>query len=167
MRLYVMRHGIAIDSADPAAPAEDADRALTAEGVERTRAALQGLISFGAVVDRVVTSPHLRCTQTAQLASEVLGVPRFSVESHSGLAPAADFGELIAGLRRLPDDGVLLIGHSPDVDKITAALLGLTAPITALKKAGLVVLQLRTGQEVAKLAGVFEPKVLRRLGRTE
>lgn len=167
MRLYVMRHGIAIDSVDPGAPAEDSDRALTAEGVERTRAALQGLISFGAVVDRVVTSPYLRCTQTAQLASEILGVPRFSVESHGGLAPGADFDELIAGLRRLPDDGVMLIGHSPDVDKITATLLGLAAPITAIKKAGLVLLQLRTGQELAKLIGVYEPKVLRRLGRTE
>jgi phosphohistidine phosphatase len=167
MRLYIMRHGIAIGSDDPGAPAEDGDRPLTAEGVERTRAALQGLISFGAVVDRVVASPLLRCTQTAQLASEVLGVPRFSLETHTGLAPGADFAELIEGLRRLPDDGVLVIGHSPDVDLLSAALLGLPNPITSLKKAGLLILQLRTGQPLAKLVGVYEPKVLRRLGRTE
>lgn len=167
MRIYVMRHGIAIDRADPAAPQSDGDRALTLDGKERTRLALNGLISLGVVVDRVVASPHLRCVQTAELVSEVLGVPRLAMETHAGLLPEADQAELLAGLRNLRDDGVMLIGHAPDCDETVAKLLGLAHPITALKKSGIAVLSLKSGAEHARLVGVYEPKTLRRLGRAE
>lgn len=167
MRLYVMRHGIAIDPEDPQAPQSDAERALTEDGAERTRLALHGLVSVGAVVDRIVSSPLLRCAQTAELAAEILGVPRFSVETHPGMQPDADPTELLTGLRRLPDDGVLLVGHSPSVDVIVSRLLGLQAPITQIKKAGVVALAAKSGQEHCRLVGMFEPKVLRRLGRVE
>lgn len=167
MRLYVMRHGIAVDAASEDAPPEDADRPLTAAGIERTRLALHGLIALGSVVDRIVTSPLLRCAQTATLAAEVLGVPRLSIETHPALAPTGDCDELCAALVRLPDDGVLLIGHSPGVDVLVSRLLGLAEPITSVKKAGVVVLQHKAGQGRCRLVGVYEPKVLRRLGRIE
>ena len=167
MRLYVMRHGIAIDHADPACPDSDADRPLTLDGKERTRLALHGLVSLGSVVDRIVSSPLLRCTQTAELAAEILGVPRLAVETHAGLAPAADATELATALRNLPDDGVVVIGHAPDLDLLIARLLGLPAPVTALKKSGVAVIRLKTGTPIARLIGVYEPKTLRRLGRAE
>lgn len=167
MRLYVMRHGIAMDATSPDAPETDADRPMTADGIERTRLALHGLVSVGAVVDRIVSSPYLRCTQTATLASEILGVPKLAAETHVGLSPDGDFAELLTALRRLPDDGVLLVGHSPGVDLLIASLLGLPQPVTALKKAGVAALQCKSGQELCKLVGLYEPKTLRRLGRIE
>lgn len=167
MRIYVMRHGIAVDRTDPAAPENDADRPLTLDGRERTRLALHGLVSLGVVVDRVVASPLVRCVQTAELVSEILGVPRLAMETHAGLQPDADQSELLAGLRNLRDDGVMLIGHAPDCDDTVAKLLGLPLPITALKKSGVVVLSLKSGAELARLVGVYEPKTLRRLGRLE
>jgi phosphohistidine phosphatase SixA len=167
MRLYVMRHGIAVDPTSPDAPSADADRPLTSAGVERTRLALHGLIALGTVVDRIVTSPLLRCAQTATLAADVLGVPRLSIETHPGLAPDGESSELCAALLRLPDDGVLLIGHSPGVDQLVSRLLGLPENVTSLKKAGVAVLQFKAGQPRCQLLGVYEPKALRRLGRVE
>ena len=90
MRIYIFRHGVALDAADPSAPELDADRPLTADGTERTRMALHGLISMGAVVDRIWTSPYVRCVQTAQLAAEVLGVPRMSIEKLTEMEPGGD-----------------------------------------------------------------------------
>ncbi len=167
MRIYVMRHGIAVEPGDPTAPATDEERALTHDGIERARLAFHGMVAMGVVVDRIVASPLLRCTQTAELAAEILGVPRFSVETHPGLRPDGDFGEMLVSLRRLPDDGVLLVGHSPSVDLIVARLLGVPAPVTALKKAGMAVLTGKSGQENCRLVAMLEPKLLRRLGRSE
>jgi len=164
MRIHLFRHGIAIDRADPAAPADDADRPLTIDGRERTRLALGGMVALGLAVDRIVASPYLRCVQTAEIATQVLGVPRLAVETHAGLAPGADQGELLAGLRNLRDDSVMLIGHAPDLDLTLACLVGVAAPVTALKKAGLATLSLKAGAERARLVALFEPKVLRQLG---
>ena len=125
------------------------------------------MVAMGVVVDRIVTSPLLRSTQTAEIAAEILGVPRFSVETHPGLRPDGDFTEMLVSLRRLPDDGVLLVGHAPSVDQIIARLLGALQPITTLKKAGLVALSGKSGQENCRLVAMLEPKVLRRLGRSE
>jgi phosphohistidine phosphatase len=167
MRIYIFRHGVAVDAADPAAPELDADRPLTADGTERTRMALHGLISMGAVVDRIWTSPYVRCVQTAQLAAEVLGVPRMSIEKLTEMEPGGDPASLLARLPLMHDDGVMLIGHSPSVDQMLCQLLGLAEPITALKKAGLAVLQQKSGMTRAKLLGLYEPKTLRRMGRVE
>ncbi|MBM4343644.1 MAG: phosphohistidine phosphatase SixA [Deltaproteobacteria bacterium] len=167
MRLYLMRHGIAIDRADPGCPEADADRPLTQEGRERTRLALHGLVSLGVVVDRIVSSPLLRCLQTAELGAEALGVPRLALETHAGLVPGGDPTDLCAVLRSLPDDGVLIVGHAPDLDLMAARLLGLPGPVTALKKSGVAVLSQKPGAPTARLLGVYEPKTLRRLGRSE
>lgn len=167
MRIYIFRHGIAVDAGAPTAPEADADRPLTAEGTERTRMALHGFISMGAVVDRIWTSPYARCAQTAMLAAEVLGVPRMSVDRRPELVPEGDPTVLLAQLPQLHDDGVMIIGHSPMVDTMIAQLLGLGTPISALKKAGLAVLQHKPGMIHAKLLGLYEPKTLRRLGRVE
>ena len=42
MILYIVRHGIAIDRTDPKSPPE-AERPLTAKGVQKSRAAALGL----------------------------------------------------------------------------------------------------------------------------
>lgn len=167
MRLYCMRHGIAADRADPAFADRDGERPLTVDGRERARLALHGVGALGAVVDRIVVSPLLRCTQTAEIAAQILGVPRLSVETHAGLLPGADPTELLAGIRNLRDDGVLIIGHAPDLDDLVAKLVGAAAAVTALKKAGCAVVQLKSGAAAGTLIGVYEPKTLRRLGRVE
>lgn len=162
MRVFLMRHGVAMDRHDPAAPS-DPERPLTADGTERTRLAVLGLVSLGAQVDRIVTSPHLRAVQTANIAAERLGTPRSGVEVLPSLAPTGSLEEAAAALEARQVN-TLVIGHAPELDQLIAVLVGSAQPVTALKKAGVAVVDMR-GAGSGRLLAVYEPKVLRQLGR--
>ena len=73
MILYIVRHGIAVDREDPKAPPE-AERPLTAKGIQKTRSAALGLRSAGAKPDVLITSPYVRAAQTAEIFAEALGI---------------------------------------------------------------------------------------------
>lgn len=163
MRLYVMRHGVAMDRHDPAAPS-DPERPLTADGSERTRLAVLGLVRLGVRVERVLTSPYLRATQTAAIAAEPLGVPRANIETLDALAPAQSIDDAVAAIEATGVRATLVVGHAPELDALIARLVGATQPLTALKKAGVAVLDVR-GPSGGRLLAVYEPKVLRQLGR--
>ena len=163
MRLYVMRHGVAMDRHDPAAPS-DPERPLTADGSERTRLAVLGLVRLGVHVERVLTSPYLRATQTAAIAAEPLGVPRGAIETLDALAPEQPVDAAVAVIEAAGARSTLLVGHAPELDALIARLVGATQPLTALKKAGVAVLDVR-GPSGGRLLAVYEPKVLRQLGR--
>lgn len=163
MRLYVMRHGVAMDRHDPAAPS-DPERPLTADGSERTRLAVQGLVRLGVHVDRVLTSPYLRATQTAAIAAEPLGVGRAAVEILPALAPDQPVEDAVVALEAVQARAVLIVGHAPELDALIARLVGATQPMTGLKKAGVALLDVR-GPSGGRLLAVYEPKVLRQLGR--
>ncbi len=163
MRLYVMRHGVAMDRHDPAAPS-DPERPLTADGSERTRLAVQGLVRLGVRVERVLTSPYLRAAQTAAIAAEPLGVPRAQIETLEALAPQQPVDTAVTALEASTARATLVIGHAPELDALIARLVGAAQPLTALKKAGVAVLDVR-GPSGGRLLAVYEPKVLRQLGR--
>ncbi|WP_005037435.1 SixA phosphatase family protein [Holophaga foetida] len=59
--LLLIRHGIA---EDPKRGQRDSERALTAEGWARTRAAMQGLVARGFVPSRGYSSPYRRAAET-------------------------------------------------------------------------------------------------------
>ena len=162
MRVYVMRHGVAMDRHDPAAPS-DPERPLTADGTERTRLAVLGLASLGAQVDRIVSSPFLRAAQTAQIAADILGTPRGGLETVDALAPGKNLEDAVAALEA-SSLNTLLVGHAPELDLLIARLVGTPQPVTSLKKAGVAVVDLR-GAGGGRLLAVYEPKVLRQLGR--
>src|SRR5260370_10145207 len=73
MRLYLMRHGIAIDREDPDCPAEP-ERYLTPKGIQRTRAAARGLRAMRVKPTTLLSSPYVRAVQTAQIFSEVFAL---------------------------------------------------------------------------------------------
>lgn len=122
MDLYVVRHAPA-GSANPARWPDDADRPLTAEGVEEFRRAARGLRQFAAPADLVLSSPAARAWRTAEILAEeaswpapepldilwqpvsspVLGVLE-ALRPHAGLAAVA------------------IVGHDPMVSQIVSHL---------------------------------------------
>jgi phosphohistidine phosphatase len=117
--LYVMRHGIAED----AQPGQgDEARALTEEGLRKTRAAAAGLRQLGVAPQLILTSPLRRAVQTAEIVADVLdsGKP----EIFPQLAPGYGASETF---RHLPSKGrlhqVFLVGHQPDLGELAAYLL--------------------------------------------
>lgn len=67
--LLLIRHGIA---EDPKRGQRDAERALTAEGWARTRAAMQGLVARGYIPTRGFSSPYRRAAETLLCLKEAV-----------------------------------------------------------------------------------------------
>ena len=150
MELYLLRHGIPVDSASWDGP--DATRPLTDAGEAQVLRVLGRLHERNELVARrVLTSPFVRAAQTATLAARVLGV---ALEQFEPLASGSSPDRILRGLaRRGGDEGaLLLVGHSPDLSMLTAALAGGSSLEHPFDRCG-----------IARLSGSLEPGGMRRL----
>lgn len=164
MEIYLFRHGIAIDRADPKCPAEE-ERYLTKKGVSRTREAARGLAWLGLEPELVLSSPLRRARETADIAVGELELGVEPIETAALLGDAAP-SRLLEELAERRPASVLCAGHAPHLDELIAHLVGCDLPFTELKKAGLAVLHAdKVAPGKAMLLAIYAPKALRRLGR--
>lgn len=163
MRLYLMRHGIAIDREDPDCPT-DAERYLTPKGIQRTRAAARGLRALRVKPAALLTSPYVRAVQTGEIVCEVLGLDAKQLRTTDALKPEAKPARLAEELARFGGE-VICFGHAPHVDEFIAHAMKATAPFTALKKSGVACMDIDSLAPLrAILIWVLTSRVLRRLG---
>ena len=166
MQLYVVRHGIAVDRQDPKCPS-DPERYLTEEGVEKTRQVAKGMAALGITGDLFLTSPYVRATQTAEIFASALDYAKQKIRRTDLLLPRAEPSLLF---RELASDkqasSVFLFGHAPQLDDVIATALGSKKHVTALKKAGVALVELkRVSPPIAVLVWLAIPKLLRRVGK--
>src|SRR5271163_3255251 len=135
MILYIVRHGIAVDRTDPKSPPE-AERPLTAKGVQKTRSAALGLRSLDVKPDILITSPYVRAAQTAEIFAEALGFAPEKIRVSEALKPAADPADILKELSQLKAKEVMCFGHAPHLDLWISHLAGARGAFTELKKAG-------------------------------
>jgi phosphohistidine phosphatase len=163
MILYLVRHGIAVDRTDPKCPPE-AERPLTARGVQKTRSAALGLRAMGAKPEVMITSPFVRAAQTAEIFSEALGFAVDKIRVNDHLKPEANPAEIIKEIAHLRAKEVALFGHAPHLDLTIAHLAGARTPFTELKKAGVACFE-QSGHGTWALLWILTPKALRDLGQ--
>jgi phosphohistidine phosphatase len=163
MILYIVRHGIAVDRSDPTSPPE-AERPLTAKGVEKTRAAALGLQSVGVKPDLLITSPFVRAAQTAEIFAEALGYAPEKIRLSESLKPNEDPAAIVRELQKLKVKEVMCFGHAPHVDLLIAHLAAARGTFTALKKAGVACLEHQSLHGKWELLWCVTPKILRSLG---
>ena len=119
MRLMLMRHGIA-EEAGPDTGFRDEPRALTPEGRARIEQAARGIVALDIEAALVLTSPLVRCRQTAEIVAAALGLT--PVED-ARLRPGMELDDLEEALTRHPGaDPVLVCGHQPDLSEAVAEL---------------------------------------------
>ncbi len=166
MQIYVVRHGIAIDHEDPKRP-PDPERYLTEEGMEKTKQVAKGVAALGASPDLLISSPYTRAMQTAEIFAHALGYPRQKIGRTDLLLPSAEPSMLFRELAKDKQSStILLFGHAPHVDELIAAAVGSKHHITALKKAGVALLELKkVSPPSAQLLWLATPKLLRRAGK--
>jgi phosphohistidine phosphatase len=130
IRVYLVRHGIAIDHADRGELNDD-DRPLTAKGRRRFRRGARAFAKLGEPPDFLFTSPLARAVQTAELLAAALKLDEVGVLEE--LRPDGAIGRLLAEVgRRVKDgQGVALVGHDPQMSLLVAALAGLSKPDAA------------------------------------
>jgi phosphohistidine phosphatase len=166
MRIYVVRHGTAINREDPKCPAE-AERYLTEEGITKTKQAAKGVAALGYSADVMISSPYVRAWQTAEIFAGALGYSKQKIQRTDLLLPSIDPALLFRELakdRKSAD--VFLFGHGPQVDGIIAMALGAKKDCTALKKSGVALIELtRVSPPSGQLLWLAAPKMLRSAGK--
>jgi phosphohistidine phosphatase len=121
MFLYIVRHAWAYEHGDPRWP-DDSKRPLESEGAERFRRVVELLAARDFAPEVVATSPYVRCRQTAEIvAAHTSNLPR--VIELAALTPGSDFEELEKWTRKQNAASVCWVGHSPDVERLVAALV--------------------------------------------
>jgi phosphohistidine phosphatase len=162
MILYIVRHGIAVDRTDPKSPPE-AERPLTATGVQKTRSAALGLRAMGAKPDALISSPYVRAAQTAEIFAEALGFSPEKIRVSDALKPAGNPAEIVKEISRLRAKEVACFGHAPNLDLMISHLAGARAAFTELKKAGVACFEQNPAHSRWELRWILTPKVLREL----
>lgn len=168
MRLYLLRHGIAFNRADPNCP-PDPERPLTPLGIRRTRQAARGLRALGVAPTKILSSPYVRAMETAKIVAKQLRLPKKTIAEVAALGPGGDPSEALAEVEAAGADEVLVVGHSPHLEGMLAAVLGVqrTTPF-GLKKAGVAGLELSSPPEGdSRLLWLLEPRPLRALAKTK
>ncbi|HLZ92389.1 MAG TPA: histidine phosphatase family protein [Candidatus Acidoferrum sp.] len=164
MLLYIVRHGIAIDREDPKCPPE-AERYLTEEGMERTRQMAKSVAALEAHADLMVSSPFVRAKQTASIFAAALEYPEDKIRESESLLPGAEPATFLRELAREKNaSSIFCFGHAPHVDGLLASALGVKGHVTAMKKAGVALVELRRFSPPAgRLIWLVTPKLLRKV----
>lgn len=163
LRLYLVRHGIAVDPEDPECPPEP-ERFLTEKGIRKTREAAKGLRTLGVNPDRLLSSPYTRARQTADIFAAEFGC-KAPVETTEALLPDRPPAELFEDLLTMRRGEVMAFGHAPHLDEALAHALGLNYAVTAMKKAAVACLELDAiSPPQGFLIWYLPPAILRQLG---
>lgn len=157
--IIFVRHGAAEDVGEQGS---DADRELTDEGHARMKLAARGIAAMVSRPSAIITSPLVRCQQTARWVSRAWrGRPE--PDTADILAPDGDPGQLESFVRGLPGKRTVLIGHEPSLSILAERLLGIQERgAIRLGKGGACAIILQPG--TAKLEWLITPRALRTLG---
>lgn len=119
IRVYLVRHGIAVERAEGIA--EDA-RWLTAKGRARFRKLARAFARLGEPLDVICASPLVRAVQTAELLAGALKADEICILEE--LRPEVGVPRLLAEVAtRVQDEqAVALVGHDPQMTALVAAL---------------------------------------------
>jgi phosphohistidine phosphatase len=162
MDLYLVRHGIAIEREDAKSPPE-AERFLTNEGLEKTRAAAKGIAVLGLKPKVVISSPWLRARQTAEILMEEQKIDVGRLIFSEALLWDANPQHLLGELEtRKTLSAITCVGHAPHLDHFLAYCIGAKTIFTSMKKASLAHLTITSFEPGgATLEALYNPKALR------
>lgn len=166
MRLLVIRHAIAEDSAEwEKQGLSDAARPLSAKGRRRMRRAARGLRRVIRDVEVIATSPLVRAVQTAEIVGEAY--PGVEIIEAAELAPGRTPNDLWAWLSaRSAIETVAIVGHEPGLSRcVSHGLADGDRSFVELRKgaACLMVFDDGIGAHRGMLSWVLTPRHLRML----
>ena len=166
MNLYLLRHGIAVDSAESGV-VPDAERPLTPRGRRRMLQIARAMSALDVSFDLILSSPLVRAGESAAIVAQCLQL-RNALKFTDDLMPGGDPRSLLRRLnqRRPRPKNVLLVGHEPYLSQLIARLVaGNDGLAMELKKGGLCKLEattLRWGR-CATLVWLLTPRHMMRM----
>lgn len=164
MRLFILRHAIAVPRGAPGYPNDD--RPLTEKGIEKMKKAALGMARIAPKPDVILTSPLVRASRTAQIAADALGYGR-KVAVCQELLPGTKTETLLKKLAEFRGEkNVLIVGHEPDLGELAGFLLGIRPEAIVFRKGGLCRIDSESRpvkRGSGRLIWHLKPKILRRL----
>ena len=121
MFLYLVRHAWAEDRGDPRWSTDDV-RPLTNDGSKRFAKMAKRLNAADMAPSLLLTSPLVRCVQTAQILADNLK-SRPEMKQMDALAPNSDLAQILEQSNTNGQD-VAWVGHEPDMGEMCAQLMG-------------------------------------------
>lgn len=115
MKLYIMRHGEAVDAS------QDPSRPLTNQGIEALNRMASALAASGTRINHILHSPRLRTTMTADIMAKHFH-PEQVNECPLSLDNVDVLEDMVAMIQEWSDE-TLLVGHMPFVAHLTSQLL--------------------------------------------
>ena len=109
--LYVVRHAKAGIRAAWSGP--DAERPLTRRGRKQARRLVERF--RGLEIERILSSPFVRCVQTVEPLAEARGL---AVDAASELREGAGVDELLRALASLDDGPTVVCGHGTEIESM-------------------------------------------------
>lgn len=158
MDLILLRHG----QAEVFNPAGDAARLLTAKGEKQAARAGRFLRGVDERPDVVLSSPRVRCVQTAEGFCDAAEMPGPVIQPwiDCGMSPAILLSELSAfrDFQR-----VMIVGHEPDLSSMVEYVLGANAGVSVeFKKGTLAELSMQPSGRGAVLRYILPSRLIRR-----
>ncbi|MBS2006804.1 MAG: phosphohistidine phosphatase SixA [Cyanobacteria bacterium SZAS TMP-1] len=120
MRLFLVRHGIAVDHIGGAIT-RDSERPLTDEGIAEMKQVARALTKINKKPDLILSSPLVRARQTAEIIAQAFDMEIVLTDS---LAPAGSPSLIFKAINK--HQGVnqaYLVGHEPDMGMLANKLL--------------------------------------------
>jgi phosphohistidine phosphatase len=126
MKLFVLRHGIAVNPGEAglAKGAKDAERPLAGHGKKRLRRIAEAMRALDLKFDLILSSPLLRARQTAEIISETL-VPQRHPILTDDLRPEGKPSLLLQEIQTLYSRRrqILIVGHEPYLSQLISQLI--------------------------------------------
>ncbi len=121
--IFIIRHAWA-EEQDLLHWSTDWERPLTRDGRKRFAAMVERLVQRGFQPGTIATSPLVRCRQTAEIVTEVIGNDALIVELDA-LQPGSDLDALLGWTAHEAGEHqqVAWVGHAPDVGWLASRLI--------------------------------------------
>ncbi len=150
MDLFIIRHAWAAERDESAYP-DDSLRPLTDAGRKRFARMVETLVPRGLAPQLIITSPMLRCVQTAEILAAALG-ENTKVVHRKEVLPGGDPKHLLAATEKHASglDKAAWVGHAPDVGYLAAALIGLDNGWLDLKKGAIAAIGFSGSPELSR-----------------
>ncbi len=166
MRIYLLRHGTAIEREEAQAKGiSDPDRSLVARGREKNLKMLQWFKSQGIQFDAMLVSPYKRAQQTAeQLRPLLVGAHHPNLVELIPSAPVSAFAQWLKSIHK-NYTSMLVVGHEPMLSSFASWLCsGSQESFIDLKKSGCICLEIESLSDLnarsAELKWIVSPKQL-------
>jgi len=150
MFVVLLRHGIA----HPRGSKPEEERDLTEAGHKRMKQNARGLANLFPKAGALLSSPLLRCVQTAEWVEKAYG-GKLHIELRDELRPEGDRGALRALIESTHRERVIIVGHEPWLSE------SIHRPELELKKGGCYGIRITADAE--RLEWMIPPRALRRL----